>query len=252
MAAAFLLVTYSTERKIHKTARAFGTAAIRNPSRALPCALKRIVAEFVYYDWERLLNVFQETAESRKFRVYVRRCSRAGALVPRNGMEWKADPIEVDRHGNIVSIFLHDQQFTDSAIGDLSKLPSTLKTLYLGRNNLTKLTVVALPRGLERLHLGWNQMTHLDLTKLPKELIYLFLRKNKLSSVVLSGLPQRLATLNLVNNELVSANLSALPPSLRVIALNENYLNDADFDSIPLDGRETEVLGRVSQRTRFD
>ena len=46
-------------------------AAMRNPKTALPNELKRIVADFVYYDWLNLLDVFLETNESHKFRNHV-------------------------------------------------------------------------------------------------------------------------------------------------------------------------------------
>ena len=238
----------SNEQEEKRTGFALWSAAVRNPQRVLPSELKRVIADFVYYDWLNLLDVFPETTESQKFRNYVRESYQNGALAAVNISEWAGLPIEVDRCGNIIGISVHNQQLTDCAIGDLSKLPSTLKTLYFGRNNLTKLDVTALPRGMERLLLFWNRLTTFDLTKLPPALVLLNVGHNKLRSVNLDKLPQRLQVLWLDYNDLTTVNLSAVPLRMKYIVLNGNHLNDTDFNTILEDNRVTEVIGRGYQR----
>ena len=222
---------------------------------------------------QNLLNVFLETAESRKFREYIRKCIRSYALVQVDGREWKRDPIEVDDDGNITGILLFNHQLTNSAIGDLSKLPSTLRVLYLVGNNFTTLNVAALPRGLRILYLVRNQLSDLSLTKLPPSLTGLFLNQNKLSSVHLAELPQTLVDLWLSHNSLSAVDLSALPPNLKYISLEfcdltevdlsklppgiqnirlgMNYLDKASFSTFPNDGRQTEVQGEGLQRGKM-
>ena len=208
-----------------------------------------------------LLDVFLETTESHKFRVYIIECIQSYALVEVDPKQWGRDPIEADRDGNIIGIHLYNQRLTNSAIGDLSKLPSTLKMLFLVGNSLTELNVAALPRGLEILYLVRNELTELSFTKLPPSLISLFLNGNKLSSVNLSELPLTLRDLWLSSNGLTAVDLSALPPSLRSIGLESNHLvtlnlnkaprsvafiflegnhlNDSVFNGTPEDGRAT-------------
>ena len=262
----------STDQKMNRTARAFGTAAIRNPSRTLPIELKRIIADFVHFDWLDLLDAFLETPESHNFRNFVRECDRTGALALWDRSEWRFDPIGVDSDGNIIEINLCDHQLTDSAIGDLSKLPSTLKELNLWGNNLTTLDVAALPRGLEVLYLSDNQLIDLDFTKLPTALLSLSVSGNALSAVNLTQLPRHLENLWLQHNGLEYVDLSALTPSLKFIALELNHLTSVDLsqvpagmdfihlgmnyleerhlNSIPNDSRETMVTGHRYQRPR--
>ena len=198
------VVSISTERVLIK-------AALRNPVRQIPNVLKRIVTEFAYYDWERLLDVFPETNESLKFRDYVKRYIRTGMWVTGNRKEPNWVTIELDDGGNIIEIACFKQQLTDSAIGDLSKLPSTLKRLNLNGNKLTALDLSALPRGLQNLYLGNNKLTELNFAKLPRGM----------------------TTLSLSDNELVTVDLSKVPSSMTTIFLVRNYLNDNDFSTIP-------------------
>ena len=234
------------EWKMKRTGGAF-VAAMRNPTTALPNELKRIVADFVYYDWLNLLDVFLETNESDKFRNHVKECACNNMFVPVNRSEWLWDPIDVDGAGNIIRIDLYNQQFTDSVIGDLSKLPSTLKYLTLYDNNLTKLDVSSLPRGLNYLYLSRNKLTALELDNLPTSLLHLGIDGNNLTSVNLGHLPPRLDQLWMELNHLTEADLSCVPRSLINVDLRGNYLNNADFNSLPDDGRTTVVYGREAQ-----
>ena len=133
--------------------------------------------------------------------------------------------------GDIVRIDLSNQRLTNAALGDLSKLPSTLKHLNLIYNELTRFDIASLPTGLEQLLLQFNRLIELDLAKLPRQLIFLWLNYN----------------------QLISANLSALPHTLQLIDLSRNYLNDSQFGHLP--GRSerngsTGVVGRGNQRIR--
>ena len=78
------------------------------------------VLDFMFYDWSRLLDVFKETAESHKLREYVKECQQNGCtLAPVNRSEWEGiQPIELDEHGDIISIDLSGQQLTDLSIGE--------------------------------------------------------------------------------------------------------------------------------------
>ena len=198
------VVSISTERVLIKS-------ALRNPVREIPNVLKRIVAEFAYYDWERLLDVFPETEESHRFREYVHDYIRTGVQVKvnRRASSWVA--VELDDGGNIIEIACFNQRMTDSAIGDLSKLPSTLKRLNLNGNKLTALDLSALPRGLQNLYLGNNKLTELNFAKLPRGM----------------------TTLSLSDNDLSTVDLSKVPSSMTTIFLVRNYLNDKDFSTIP-------------------
>ena len=222
-----------------------------------------------------VLDAFSETAESHKFRKYVRECIRTNTLISTNRAEWEIrDPIEMDREGNIVGINLYNQKLTNSAIGDLSKLPSTLRILVLTGSNLTTLNVAALPRGLRVLSLAHNRLSDLDMTKLPPALTSLLLNDNKLSSLDLTELPSTLRDLWLGQNALTTVGLNALPQSLRFISLEwnlltevdltvvprgvmninlgMNHLEDAHFSTIPRDGRDTLVYGHGYQRPPKD
>ena len=201
---------------------------MRNPERRLPRDLERLVADFAYYDCNNLLDVFLETTESHDLRQFVRSCK-----------------------GSLFEIDLRGLQLTD-AIGDLSKLPSTLKTLILVHCGLTSFNVAALPRGLEQLELSHNELTELDFTKLPPALTALMVWDNRLSSADLTKLPDNLKTVALNDNLLSSVNLNALPPNLTTILLHGNFLRDADFGTIPDDGRDTQVTGRGDQRTEHN
>ena len=256
MTAGFLLIILTTaaagasiEQEKTATDFALEIAALRNPTRAIPKVLERIVAEFAYYHWERLLDVFPETTESRQFREYVKACKQNGTLAAVDERDWCWDPIEVDCDGNIFRMVLSNQQLTDRSIGDLSKLPSTLRVLQLNGNNLTTLDVAALPRGLQGLYLRKAHLSKLDLTKLPPKLDYLGLEDNNLSTVNLNALPASLKFISLNGNQLRSVNLSKVPRSMSYIFLTWNHLKESDFNSIPVDGRVTAVLGQGYQRS---
>ena len=258
----------SDQREKMRAELVLRTVAIRNTEMTLPNELRRMIADFVYYDWESLLDVFPETTESHKFRNYVNQCiqlrrielnrnfesagfvDRSDVLAEVDEVEWPDnDPITVDERGSIIAIALDDQQLTDHSIGDLSKLPSTLRRLHLMDNRLTTLDVAALPRGLELLCLAHNELTALNFTKLPPALLDLFVSWNMLSSVDLTKLPRHLRYLWLRNNVLTSVDLGKVPRTLCHIDLMLNYLDDSDFRTLPCDDRETVVTGRGNQRT---
>ena len=248
-----LTVGAANPRQMNRTARALRSVAIRDPSNPLPIDWQRIIADFWYYDWKWLLDVFPKTMENHQFRLYVGECIRSGKLVTANESEWTQwswDPIEVDDNGNIIEIVLPNRNLTDCSIGDLSKLPSTLKQLNLNENNLTRLNVAALPRGLEAIYLCHNQLTMLDVTKLPPDLTDLWLEDNNLTMIDFSALPIRLDYIDLDNNHLTSANLSQVPINLKSIDLSRNYLDEADFGTLPIDSRCTSVYGQDTQKTK--
>ena len=148
---------YDNHPEMSKTAHGLRAAAMRNPEGRLPRELERIIADFAYYDWRNLLKVFPETTESSGFRLYAMMCNGPDGMAEMERTLRKSTsegqtryPIRVDVDGNIIEINLGGQQLTDEAIGDLSKLPSTLKTLNLARCNLTSFNVAALPQGLMR------------------------------------------------------------------------------------------------------
>ena len=253
MISSFLLLVISTmtatastgpsERQKFRIEYALRTAALRRPKRALPVEVKGKIVEFSCpFDWKWLLDIFPETKQTRKFRGYITMCINAGTRLAVDRSEWSVVPIEVNSDGNIVSIALYNQQLTNSAIGDLSKLPSTLRSLHLDRNNLTKFDVTPLPSGLISLYLSNNKLTDLDLTKLPRELTQLWLLNNKLSSLDFSKLPRKLRDLSLSQNELTKVDLSKAPRSLVSVYLRMNYLVPDNFRTFPFDGRDTRVF----------
>ena len=249
-------------------------AALRSGTGKLPFDVMMIQSEFMYYDWAKLLEVFpeRESGENQKFCEYVRRCKEAGELVPHRPFGWEWAPITLDRAGNIVELRLFNCKLTDSSIGDLSKLPSTLTTLNVAMNELTKLDVASLPRGLEVLIIGWNPFTELDLSKLPRRLLkllaeriklteldgtqlpptltHLFVGHNLLSTINLGELPKEMKFLWMNGNNLREVDLSQLGQSVQMIDLTENYLDDSHFETLDLrrhpDG--VQVLGKGEQK----
>ena len=111
-------------------------------------------------DLKNLLLVFLETDETHPFREYVQDC------ISQNGVSLifrpYSKPIGVDDHGNIIEINLMSNQMRDCAIGDISKLPSTLKRVVLMDNKLTKLSLAVLPRGLEYVNLRDNELIKIE------------------------------------------------------------------------------------------
>lgn len=223
----------------------------RNISRLLPDDVLRIVAEHLYYDWTKLLDVFPETVtgENFKFREHVRKCIKAHRIIPTSHPDWILPPIEVDKNGNIWKINLFGEKMTDSAIGELSSLPSTLLVLDLSWNQLTTLDVSILPRGLKHLYLQQNELVNLDLTRLPPELENLEVMGNKLSIANLTNLPRGLKWLYCSHNELKAAELKSLPPTLRFINLEMNHLHDTHFETLPIERRgSVQVCGQGNQK----
>ena len=166
-----------------------------------------------------------------------------------------------------------NQQLRDSALGDLSKLPSTLqrlslagnqihqlttldvaslprdlKILFVRNNQLTELDLLRLPRGLEYLGVDGNNLTELDVTKLPPTLITLMAGHNKLSAIDLTKLPRNLDTLSLTNNNLLRVDLSQLPPVMWYIGLSRNHLDDSHFETLPSDRMQIQVHGKGNQK----
>ena len=214
--------------------------------------------DYTFYNWARLLDVFPNTTETLKFRDYVEECKKWGYPLPVDDSEWEEDPIVVEGM-KITEIDLSNQQLTDRAIGDLSKLPSTLKGLTLFGNNLSTFNVAALPPGLKELDLSRNRLIHLDLTRLPTSLANLNLKDNRLTFVDLTKLPRNLKTLWLSGNELVSVDLSQVPRCMNIIELSMNYLDDHHFSTMCYQGHcdeyenygmmtNTTVLGKGEQR----
>ena len=217
----------------NKAVAAIHVAGQRNTTRMIPRDLMDIFEGFVRYDWERLLDVFQSTANTQKIRDYVKERNKFGALATVNRSQWAMGPFAVDSDGDIIEIDLYNQRLTNSDIGDLSKLPSTLKVLNLRANNLISLDVAALPRGLEVLILNTNHLDELDFTKLPSALFSLFVHDNELSAVNLTKLPRGLENLWLKYNHLTSVDLSALPPGMVYISLDDNELTGVDLSKLP-------------------
>ena len=254
------------------------TAGLQSAAGKLPSDVMMIQAEFMHYDWAKLLEVFPEREDgaNREFCDYVRRCMEARRLVPDDRyipLGCGSPPIQLDPLGNIKEIFLINQQLRDSAIGDLSKLPSTLqrlslagnqihqlttldvaslprdlKILFVRNNQLTELDLLRLPRRLEYLGVEGNNLTELDVTKLPPTLITLMAGHNKLSAIDLTKLPPRLDTLSLTNNNLQNVDLSQLPPVMWYVGLSRNYLDDSHFETLPSDRAEIQLRGKGNQR----
>ena len=247
-------------------------ASLRSAAGKLPADVMMIQSEFMHYDWLNLLEVFLklENDGNQKFHDYIRRCKEAEDVVPHRPFGLNGLPIRLDDTGNIVGINLNSQQLTDSAIGDLSKLPSTLKTLVLSRNKLTKLDVASLPGDLKELIVSQNQLTELDLLKLPRHLKCLNVFENKLTQLDVTKLPVTLTTLNaednnlsvmdltrlpptmhtlsLMSNNLREVDLSHLPPTMEVVSLAGNYLDDSHFETLPSDRRSVQLFGKGDQK----
>ena len=213
--------------QMNRTGRGLEIAAMQNPERRLPRELKRIIADFVYYDWRNLWDVFPDTTETFILRGVTPTQSQ------RELWSLRGIPIRMNRDGHIIEIRLINRLLADHSIGDLSKLPSTLKYLFLDLNHLTKLDVAALPRGLCILSVSQNHLVNLDLIELPPALIKLDAGNNFISSADLTKLPRTLTDLNLVSNHISSVDLSALPPTLQLINLRNNRLSDASLRTIP-------------------
>ena len=221
---------------------------IQKSSWRLPDDVILIIADHLHYRWTKLLDVFLPTNNggTSKFRKYVRKCIGAATVIPTTP---PMPRIEVNRDGNIWKISLWGAKLTNSAIGDLLSLPSTLHILDLGWNELTFLDVSILPRGLIRLYLHENLLTELDLTKLPPALQILELKGNKLSRANLTQLPAGLKWLYLNRNELRELQLNVLPLAVEFINLKLNHLHDVDFETLPLDRREkVRLCGKGNQK----
>ena len=248
------------------------SASLSSTAGKLPSDVLMIQSEFMHYDWLKLLEVFpeQENGENRKFCDYIRKCKEAEDVVPYGPFGLNGLPIRLDDNRNIIGINLNGLQLTDSAIGDLSKLPSTLKTLVLSRNKLTKLDVASLPRGLKELIVSENQLTELDVLKLPRQLECLTVFGNKLTELDVIKLPPTLTTLNANYNHLSMMDFTRLPPNMRTMSVESNnlrevdlshlspemeivnlvgnYLDDAHFKTLPSDRRSIQIFGRGNQK----
>ena len=185
------------------------------------------------YDWTKLLDVFPVTTQTWEFRDYARYADRvnfSGGFPPvgnRKRKSWFA--IEVDDRGSIITIALYNMRLTDLCIGDLSKLPASLRTLNLHGNELTEFDPNSLPRGLQCLYLGCN----------------------KLREFAVDCLPWGIKRLSLVGNRLTSIDLRFLPPGIKYVYLGKNYLSSDDFKGIPRGFcRNVKVLGAGTQRVQ--
>lgn len=209
-------------------------ALINGLRRALPWDLISEVNQFgdtiLYSDWMRLQDSFRETPGTRTFLLYVGACKRQGRLMRRTPFTYY--PIHLTTSWNIISLDFPNQKLGDCAIGNLRRLPPTLKRLNLGLCDLTRFEVSKLPEGLRELDLSNNFLTDLELTKLPSALQTLYAGFNYLHSANLTSLPPGMKFLVMVDNEITDVETNVLPSGLKLLDLRENRLQDFHFRRI--------------------
>ena len=160
---------------------------------------------------------------------------------------WTYYPIRVNIDGKIIALDLPNQQLTDSAIRDFSRLPPTLKRLNLGLCRLTdRFDISKLPASIRELDLSNNYLTELDFGALPRELETFYVGFNYLTVVNLTGAPAGLKTLILSGNELVAIK-GVVPPNLKLVVLCQNRLRDDTFRWLREQKPDIEIEGEKVQ-----
>ena len=160
---------------------------------------------------------------------------------------WTYEPIHVNIRRKIIALDFPNQQLTDSAIRDFSRLPPTLKRLNLGLCRLTnRFDISKLPASIRELDLSNNYLTELDFSALPRGLETFYVGFNYLTVINLTGAPEGLRTLVLLSNDLVAIH-GAMPPNLKLLVLHQNRLRDDTFRRLREEKSDIEIEGEGDQ-----